>query len=288
MRGVSLERMDRAVIRATVAFVLLGLLLGRASAQGVRVTGVTSVQAVDLRPLVDDSVPISQASGTGPYRILPNGQVVRCIEGEPYCRFRSSGSRAMVAPLVQDLSAVAWGLGEGISAFTHLRLRGSLSDADISWPRADDAFDALEAWVEIDRRAFRARLGRQFVSGGLGVYNYDGASVALKRERARLEVFAGRSLVAGINEPLTGSSLADLDDLPPDEDGLLIGISGLSPIGTRGNVSAMWQRVIRTDRAALYSDRIAADASWRAWGGAADFSLAWDITALEVNEARLQ
>ena len=50
----------------------------------------------------------------------------------------------------------------------------------------------------------------------------------------------------------------------------------------------MWQRVIRTDRAALYSDRIAADASWRALGGSADFSLAWDITALEVNDARLQ
>jgi hypothetical protein len=182
---------------------------------------------------------------------------------------------------------VVWGLGEGISAFTHLRVRGSLGSEQVSWPRADDSFDALEAWIEIDRRAFRARLGRQFVSGGLGVYNYDGASVALRRDRARLELFGGRSLVVGLNEPHTGPSLADLNDLPPDEDAWLIGVSGLTPLGTRGNVSAMYQRVIRTDNAALYSDRVAADASWRALGGSADFSLAYDITALEVNDARL-
>jgi hypothetical protein len=36
-----------------------------------------------------------------------------------------------------------------------------------------------------------------------------------------------------------------------------------------------------------YSDRLAADASWRALGGSADFSFAWDITQLQVNEARL-
>lgn len=285
MRGLPLERVDRPVNKAWVA--LIAVAVGTANAQGVRVTGVTSVQAVDLRPLVDDSVPITEPSGSGPYRVLPNGQVVRCIEGEPYCRFRSSGDREMTAPLLQDLSAAVWGLGQGISAFTHLRLRGSLGSEVIEWPRSNDNFDALEAWVEIDRRTFRARLGRQFVSGGLGVYNYDGASVALRRDRAQLEVFGGRSLVTGINEPLTGPALADLNDLPPDEDGWLFGISGLTPVGTRGNVSARYQRVIRADKAALYSDRIAADASWRAWGGSADFSLAWDITALEVNEARL-
>ena len=200
-----LERVDWSVIRATVAVVLLALSAGSANAQGVRVIGVTSVQAVDLRPLVEDSVPVSEASGSGPYRLLPDGQVVRCIEGEAYCRFRSSGDRELAAPLVQDLSAVVWGLGEGISAFTHLRLRGSLGAETVEWPRADDTFDALEAWIEIDRRAFRARLGRQWVSGGLGVYNYDGASIALRRDRARLEVFGGRSLVAGLNEPLTGA-----------------------------------------------------------------------------------
>ncbi len=267
--------------------VMLALSATNAMAQGVRVSGVTSLQAVDLRPLVDDSVPVSETSGSGPYRTLPDGQVVRCVPGESYCRFRSSGDRALATPFVQDLSAVAWGLGRGISAFTHLRLRGSLGDNTLTWPRADDAFDAIEAWVEIDR-GWRGRVGRQWVSSGLGVYNYDGASLALPFDRARLEVFGGRSLVAGLNEPLTGPSLADLDDLPPDDDGWLIGLAGLTPLGKRGNVSATWQRVIRGDRAALYSDRVAADASWRAFGGSADFALAWDISALEVNEARLQ
>ena len=287
MRATVPERVDRSVTRGAIAFVFLALAVGSAEAQSVRVIGVTSVQAVDLRPLVDDSVPASEASGSGPYRVLPNGQVVRCTPGDAYCHFRSSGARQLAAPLVQDLSAIAWGLGQGISAFTHLRFRGSLGSETLTWPRADDAFDALEAWVEIDRRVVRARLGRQFVSSGLGVYNYDGASVALRRDRARLELFGGRSLVSGLNEPLTGPSLADLDDLPPDENGWLIGIAGLTPIGTRGNATARWQRVIRDDRAALYSDRLAADASWRALGGSADFSLAWDITALQVNEARL-
>jgi hypothetical protein len=38
----------------------------------------------------------------------------------------------------------------------------------------------------------------------------------------------------------------------------------------------------------LYSDRFAADGSWRQFGASADFSLAWDISNLEVNEARLR
>jgi hypothetical protein len=49
-----------------------------------------------------------------------------------------------------------------------------------------------------------------------------------------------------------------------------------------------WQRVIRADRAALYSERVAADASWRAFGAAADVSLAWDVSGEHVNEARLR
>ena len=275
-------------MRSTILLFLLTIASVTARAQGVRVSGVTSLQAVDLRPLVDDSVPASQASGSGPYRTLADGQVVRCVQGAAYCYFRSSGDRALAAPFVQDLSAIAWGLGQGISAFTHLRFRGSFGSNTLTWPRADDAFDAIEAWVEIDRAWGRGRLGRQWVSSGLGVYNYDGASLALRRDRARLEVFGGRSLVAGLNEPLTGPALADLNDLPPDDDGWLIGLAGLTPLGTRGNVGATWQRVIRGDHAALYSDRLGADVSWRAFGGSADFALAWDITELQVNEAHLQ
>lgn len=275
--------------RLLVALGIAGLVPGTlAGAQGVRISGVTSMQAVDLRPLVEDSVPIGQATGTGPYRALPDGRLVRCIQGELYCRFRSSGERALATPLVQDLRAVAWGLGEGISLHAHVRARSSLGGSALSWPRAEDTFDAIEAWLEIDRSAMRARLGRQWATGGLGVYNYDGGSLLLRRGRARIEAFGGRSLVAGLNEPAVGPELGAIDDLPPDENGWLLGLAASAPLGTRGAAGATWQRVVRADRAGLYSERIAADASWRAFGASADFSLAWDVSAREVNEARLQ
>jgi hypothetical protein len=158
----------------------------------------------------------------------------------------------------------------------------------VLWPRADDAFDAIEAWLEVDRGPVRTRLGRQWAVGGLGVFNYDGASLMLRRGRARLEAIGGRSLVAGLNEPIAGPELGAIDDLPPDENGWLLGLSASAPIGSRGTAGATWQRVIRADRAGLYSERVAADGSWRAFGGSADVSLAWDVSAREVNEASLR
>ena len=271
-----------ALIAAGAAFV------GSAGAQGVRVNGVSAMQLVDVRPLVEDSVPIGQASGTGPYRLLPDGTVVRCVAGDAYCRFLSSGTRKTAAPLVQDLRAVVWGLGQGISAQAHVRARGSLGSADATWPRADDHFDAIEAWLEMDREQWRARLGRQWTTGGLGLYNYDGGSLLFRPGRARIDVFGGRSLVVGLNEPATGPELGAVDDLPPDEDGWLIGASAVVPFGTRGSVAGTYQRVIRADQAALYSERIAGDISWLLFGGSADAALAYDISALEVNDASLQ
>ena len=303
MRALPSQRLDRRLrgspvktlvrgARATLVFCFLvssqAIIAGEVQAQGIRISGVTSMQGVDLRPLIDDSAAVGLTTGTGPYRVLADGRLVRCIEGEAFCRFRSSGARELVAPVVQDLRAVAWGFGQGISAQAHVRARGSLVSSTAQWPRADDAFDAIEAWIEIDRGPARARLGRQWVVGGLGVFNYDGASVVLRRGRARLEAFGGRSLVAGLNEPVAGAELGALDDLPPDENGWVLGISASSRIASRGSASATWQRVIRADRAALYSDRVAADASWRAYGATAGASLAWDVSAQEVNEASLQ
>lgn len=258
-----------------------------AGAQGVRVTGVTSMQAVDLRPLVEDSVAVGLTTGTGAFRALADGRLVRCIEGEPFCRFRSSGERTMAAPLVQDLRAVAWGLGEGISLHAHLRARGSLG-GEATWPRADDRFDAIEAWLEVDRGNTRTRLGRQWAVNGLGVYNYDGGSLLLRRGRAAVEVFGGRSLVAGLNDPVAGSELGAVDDLPPDEHGWLMGLTARFPLARRGAASATWQRVIRADHAALYSERLAADMTWRALGTSADLSVTWDVAERQANDARFR
>ena len=277
------------VVRLTPG--LLIVLLGAASqlpAQSVRVTGVTSLQGVDLRPLVEDSIPVADAIGEGPFRVLPDGRIVRCIEGEAWCRFRASGERVMAAPLVQDLRASAWGLGQGISLHAHARLRETLGSDPVQWPRSGDAFDALEAYLQLDRGDIRARLGRQWVVGGLGLYNFDGASVQVRRGRGRIEGRLGRSLVAGLNDPVGGSLLGSVDDLPPDEHGRLWGLSAAFAVPGRGAVSATWQRVIREDGAALYSDRAAFDGSTRLTGVTVDASLAWDLSRQEVNEARLR
>jgi hypothetical protein len=287
---VSLERVDRQPV-SRLLIVVVALLVATvtsAAAQGVRITGTTSLQAVDLRPLVEDSIPASLTTGTGPYRTTADGLVVRCVEGEPYCRFRRSGQREMVAPVVQDLRAVAWGFGEGVSLQTHVRARGSIGESSVRWPRADDAFDVIEAWLEIDRPQLRARLGRQWTTGGLGVFNYDGVSLVIRRGQARFEALGGRSLVVGLNEPATGPELGAINDLPPDEDGWLLGASASAPLGTRGAAAMAWQRVIRADRAGLYSDRLSANATGRIFGIDAETAIAWDITGREVNNAQLR
>lgn len=288
--GASLMPHPAANASGVVAGMTLALAVFAAAvpAQSVRVSGVTSMQTVDLRPLVDDSVPVTGVIGDGTFRALPDGRLVRCIEGEAFCRFRSSGDRVTATPLAQDLRASAWGLGQGISLHAHVRLRDALGSDPVQWPRADDAFDALEAYLQLDRGSGRARLGRQWAVSGLGVYNYDGASVQVRRGRARLEAFAGRSLVAGLNDPVADGALGTIDDLPPDEHGRLYGASLAFAQPGRGAASATWQRVIREDAAALYSDRAALDASTRLLGLSLDASLAWDLSLADVNEARLR
>jgi hypothetical protein len=120
------------------------------------------------------------------------------------------------------------------------------------------------------------------------VHNFDGGSLQFRHGRAMLEAFGGRSLVAGLNEPIAGSQLGALDDLPPDEHGWLVGLSGRAPLSTRGAIGATWQRVIREDRAALYSDRVAVDGTWRLYGVSADGSVAWNVSGQEVNDARVR
>jgi hypothetical protein len=143
---------------------LLATFAASAGAQSIRVSGVTSLQGIDLRPLVDDSASVTLATGTGPYRLLPDGRLVRCVDGEPFCRFRRSGDRTMATPLVQDLMATGWGLGEGISGHAHIRARSALGSGDLVWPRSSDEFDALEAWMQLERERFRVRLGRQWAA----------------------------------------------------------------------------------------------------------------------------
>jgi hypothetical protein len=257
-------------------------------AQSARVIGVTTVQSVGARPLVEDSVLASETSGTGPYRLLPNGQIVRCVTGEPYCHYRRSGDAVTAVPFVQDLQAAAWGLGQGISLHAYLRARESFGGDEFLWPRASDRFDAIEAYLQVDRARLRARLGRQSVVNGLGLYNFDGGAVLFRQGPATIEAFGGVSLVAGLNESHVGGTLGDVDDLPPDERGWLIGARGGARIGRSASIAGVYQRVIREDQAGLYSERVALDGAARALGIAWDASWTYDLQEGDVNEARLR
>jgi hypothetical protein len=259
-----------------------------AGAQAVRVHGVTTVQSVDLRPFVDDSVPIGQATGTGPYRTLANGQLVRCIDGEAFCRFRRSGERVAATPLTQDLRAAAWGFGRGISLHAHVRARSSLGNEDFLWPRADDEFDAIEAYMQLERDRLRLRVGRQWAANGLGLYNYDGAALTLRRGYSQVEAFGGVSLVAGLNETHTGSILGDIDDLPPEERGYLLGVKGTTRLGGRAAFGATYQRIIMANRAGLYSERVAGDASLRALGASWEAGYVYDLVVGTANDAHIR
>jgi hypothetical protein len=257
-------------------------------AQSIRVTGVTSAQSVDVRPLVDDSVPIGLAIGDGPYRQLADGRLVRCVEGEAFCRFRRSGDRVTAMPVVQDLQLTAWGFGRGVSVHADLRGRQSLGGSEFLWPRANDHFDALAAYVEVDRTAWRARLGRQWAQNGLGLYNYDGGSLVVRRGTLTAEAFGGSSLVEGLNETHTGGALGTVDDLPPDDHGYVLGVRVAARPWTRTALAGVYQRVIRADRAGMYSERIALDGSTRAAGSTIDAQWTYDLIAGEVDDARLR
>ncbi|MFP5354324.1 MAG: hypothetical protein ACLGIK_04100 [Gemmatimonadota bacterium] len=273
-------------------FAAAGLVTGvgalPAAAQGVRISGTTWVQSIDLRPLRQDSVLASLVPGTGGGRRTAEGQLVQCPEATTYCYFATSGERDTTNPLLQDLSIAAWGLGEGISAHAHLRARASVGGESALWPRLDDHFDALEAYVQVDRRAGRARLGRMWATSGLGAYNFDGGALLLRRGAHSIEAFGGRALVQGLNEPYTSAEIGAVDDLPPEDDGYIIGARlRLRPTDLSA-ISAVYQRVIAADRSSLYSERVALDGMTRLVGLALDGSVTYDVAGGILNEARLR
>lgn len=269
---------------------VLGVGLGATpvAAQGIRITGTTWLQSIDLRPLRQDSVLASQTAGTGLVRRASDGQLVQCPDGMAYCYFATSGARETTNPLLQDLSIAAWGLGEGISAHAHLRARTSVGGEPALWPRLDDHFDALEAYLQVDRRLGRARLGRLWATSGLGAYNFDGASLMLRRGAHSVEAFGGRALVQGLNEPYTSAEIGAVDDLPPEDQGYLIGVRLRARPSDLSAISAVYQRVIFADRSSLYSERVALDGMTRLAGIALDGSVTYDVAGEVLNEARLR
>ena len=277
---------------ALLVLLATGGLAAEGAAQGVRIAGTTTVQLIDVQRMVDDSIAadeVTRVPGTT-LAETADGTIVRCITGVPWCRFRRAGDVATTVPLLQDLQLSAWGFGTGISVQAHVRARQAFGPVRDLYPRAQDRFDALTAFVEIDRRRLRARLGRQWVpAAGFGLANYDGASVLWQPlQRLAVEAYGGWSLAPGLNEPRTSGEIADVELLAPDDRGHVIGaalrVRPVTPLA----ISARWQRDIRTDRSELYAERVATDATWRLGRGGLDASWVHDLGTGTTSEARLR
>ena len=260
-----------------------------AAAQGARVVGVTTARLVELRQLATDSIRAADVADTvGSLYRSADGIVADCIPGQPFCYYKRSADRVESVPLTQDILVNAWGFGTGVRAVADVRLRAALGTKEL-WPRADDTFDALAAYVEIDRGQWRARGGRQWLGNNLGAYNFDGADVLYRwRPGWSVDAWGGWSLVRGLNEPHTSDEFAGVEDIPPEHRAYIIGASGRIPTSKRGGLSLLYQREIRTDLGGLYSERAAADWSARFSRASVDASWQHDLAYNRVNEARLR
>jgi hypothetical protein len=227
--------------------------------QGIRVSGVTSAQFIELRPLYLDSTGVE-----------------------------SSGARVTAAPVLQDITFTAWGLGEGLSLRGNVRLRTQLASDGLVYPGSNDHVDLLDLYAEMDRASWRGRLGRQWITGGLGVYDFDGADLLLRRGTLTVEGWGGRALEAGLFESYTSSELASVENRPPEQEGYLVGARARLRPNPFTSFTLMYQRVRIADGSGLYSERAAFDASTRGHGAAVDVAATYDFAAAHWNEARVR
>lgn len=252
--------------------------------QGIRGELRAGGTFLELRPLLRDSLPENDVEGDGLRRRLADGTIASCVPDE-FCRWYRSGSPEMLSLLTQDLRVTAWGGLQGLSARAHLRARFG---SDGYWPATEQRFEAVTAYLDFDRPAYRARVGRIARSDALGYYNFDGASVLWRGlPPVWLEAYGGWSLARGLNAPRSGDLVEEAEDLPPDDRGLLLGAQAG---GRLGSVSATlaYQRDIRTDRLAIYAERVALDLRGFRGRWTFDASAEYDWASRTWNEARLR
>lgn len=260
-----------------------------ARAQGIIITGASSARLIDLRPLVPDSVPYSATTDWGQLRITSDSVVVTCTLGDAWCHFGRSGAATNLVALMQDLDIVGWGLGQGVSVHAQLRGRSAMGGGRDLWPQANESFEALAAYVEVDRDRFRVRGGRQYLTSNLGYYNFDGGAL-LWRVASPLsaEVYGGWTLLQGLAVPVTDAAVAAVEDLAPEKRGELVGGTLRVGFGALGSLRAQYQREISGDRAGLYSERIALDGEAPLGSGLLSGAMARDLATGHYNELRLR
>jgi len=254
--------LGRSVVRRAIAVtVLAGALWALppgVAAQDYRGWTTTSVQVVGLRPIGLDTVPRADVLTDAQGRFLYEGLEVTCVTSD-ICTGYLPLDHGQTVAASQDLSMTFWGLGmEGLSVTALARVRLH-AGSDLVWPRADDEFDAMLAYAQLQRGPLRVRAGRQDVRSGLGLSAFDGVAGSYSYGSARGELYGGRSLARGLREP-TNSALRGLDDFFLDHSVLLFGASAsLRSLGAL--VTARYHREILWDRSSLVSERASLDLS---------------------------
>ena len=257
----------------------LAALPGTAAAQQVRRHVTSTVRLWQVRPLVRDTVPRDGLTTGVGGRLEFEGRPVDCVPLGP-CTVLNQGDRADAVGVTHDLSFTAWDLGvRGLSATGLLRGRWDAAGG-FALPRTGDHFDAILAYLELDRGPVRARAGRLRALGGLGSSGYDGVEVRVDPvRRLTASAYGGRSLARGLEEP-RDEILAGVEEFAPGHEAWLVGASLGAEAGPAAAVTARYQREILSDRSALLSERASLDARARVPGdlrvtGALDYDFAF-------------
>ncbi len=275
---------------AAVALIGLGLSAHSSCAQGVRITGTTTVDYEELQPLVVDSVPLSAATtDTGLLRQTANGTIVECVGVDQYCSYYRSASTLSTVPILQDVTLAGWGLGEGVSIYADAEVRTSVGSAPDVLPLASQHFDLIAAYAELDRSIVRARLGRQWITSPLGYYAFDGGSVLVAPARGlTTQVYGGWGLAQALTYERTSPVISAVESLAPTDPGYILGASvDYHPTGVAG-VSVQYQREIETNFEGLYSERVAGSGDLRIGRTLFDAQIIYDIATGDVNNADLR
>jgi hypothetical protein len=249
-RGI--RRPGRAAVLAVAA---LAATAAGATAQGIRGYATTNVRYLTLRPVALDTVARGAVTETDGRFFDAEGHEVYCPASGADCTLYRQADEAYATVATQDISATAWGLGmQGLSATVLLRGRTDLG-GDLTWPTADDHFDAILAYAELSRSWYRVRAGRQRTLSGLGFSGFDGLDLALTPlSWVRAEAYGGRSLSRGLAEP-RHEALRGIEDFVLDQEAWLAG--GYLELSPRSGTSlgARYQREIWANQVGLISER---------------------------------
>jgi len=268
-----------------LAATALLLLPAHGQAQGFNGRARTYVSFLQIRDLVLDSVPAANVAGEGSQRALSDGTTVTC--GDEFCQYYRSGPEVNIAPVLQDLELNAWSGITGLRAYAHLRAREPLGDREL-WPRSDEKFEALAAYLEYRRSFYRLQLGRVWRTTSLGFYNYDGGTLSLRLPTSLdVDVYGGKSLVRGLNQGYSSDLISSVEELEPREDAYLLGAHARwSPISMLATAFT-YQREETTHTGDLYSERVAGSARLFIEQATLDVEWKYDLASEQTNLAQI-